>query len=343
LAVATIKEQMNFSKVGLMLRGMTMGIAEIIPGVSGGTIAFITGIYQTLLDSIKAIDHNLIGLLFKFRFREIWTKINGNFLLWLFSGMVGGIFVGVFGVSYLLENYPEVLWALFFGLILASVPLMLSQMTEWKATSIVLFILGAIIAYGVTSLSPSQGSTNCAYVFIAGVIAISALVLPGISGSFMLLLMGLYTTIIPTLKSFLKSPELSEFILLAVFGLGCLTGLMVFSRIISAAFARYQNATIALLSGFMLGSLNKIWPWRNPTRLLDKESTNFIDITSANVGNYDLLKDSIKIVKEKNVFPGEYFFEARTIPVILAFFMGLLAIYLLHKSGVMNKAKAPIS
>lgn len=319
-----------------------MGIAEIIPGVSGGTIAFITGIYKTLLDSIKAIDHNLIGLLFKFRFKEIWNKINGNFLLWLFSGMVGGILVGVFGVSYLLENYPEVLWALFFGLILASVPLMLSQMTGWNMPAVLLFILGAIIAYGVTSLSPSQGSTNYAYVFVAGVIAISALVLPGISGSFMLLLMGLYTTIIPTLKSFLKSPELSEFILLAVFGLGCLTGLMVFSRLISAAFSKFQNATIALLSGFMLGSLNKIWPWRNPTRLLDKDSASFIDVNSANINNYDLLGEAIKIVKEQNVLPGEYFFDARTVPVIIAFLIGLLAIFLLHKSGVMNKAKTSV-
>lgn len=319
-----------------------MGIAEIIPGVSGGTIAFITGIYQTLLDSIKAIDHNLIGLLFKFRFKEIWKKINGNFLLWLFSGMIGGILVGVFGVSYLLENYPEVLWALFFGLILASVPLMLSQMTGWNMPAILLFILGAIIAYGVTSLSPSQGSTNYAYVFVAGVIAISALVLPGISGSFMLLLMGLYTTIIPTLKSFLKSPELSEFILLAVFGLGCLTGLMVFSRLISAAFSKFQNATIALLSGFMLGSLNKIWPWRNPTRLLDKDSASFIDVNSATINDYDLLEEAIKIVKEQNVLPGEYFFDARTVPVIIAFFLGLLAIFLLHKSGVMNKAKTSV-
>ncbi len=325
---------MNFSKLGLILRGMAMGVAEVIPGVSGGTIAFITGIYKALLDSIKAVDHNFIGLLLGFRIKEMWAKINGNFLLWLIGGMLGGILVGVFGVTYLLEQYPEVLWGLFFGLILASVPLMLSQMKNKSGNAILLFVLGAIIAYGVTSLSPSEGSTNYLYVFAAGVIAISALVLPGISGSFILLLMGLYTTIIPTLKNFLKTQDLSDFILLAVFGMGCLTGLLGFSRLVSAAFEKYHDATIAVLSGFMLGSLNKIWPWRNPVTILNKDKASFISLDKTSISDYDLLDDGIKIVKEDNVFPSDYFFEPRILLVMLAFLLGLFLIFLLSRSNL---------
>lgn len=327
---------MNFSKLGLVLRGMAMGIAEVIPGVSGGTIAFITGIYKTLLDSIKAVDHNFLKLLFKFRLGEMWSRLNGNFLLWLFAGMIAGILIGVFGVTYLLEHYPEVLWGLFFGLILASVPLMLSQMKEKTGISIVLFILGAFIAYAITSLSPSEGSTNYMYVFVAGVIAISALVLPGISGSFILLLMGLYTTIIPTLKSFLKTQDFSDFSLLAVFGLGCITGLVVFSRIVSAAFEKYHDPTIALLSGFMLGSLNKIWPWRNPLTILNKDNGSFISLDRTNISEYNFLDEGIKIVKENNVFPADYFFDSRLPMVIIAFILGLILIFLLSRSGLIK-------
>ena len=308
-----------------------MGIAEVIPGVSGGTIAFITGIYKTLIDTIKAIDPSLIQSVFKFRFREVWDRLNGGFLLWLIMGMLGGILIGVFGVSYLLETYPEVLWAFFFGLILASVPFMLSQLKGRRASDIVFFTLGAIIAYGITSLAPTEGSLNYGYVFMAGAIAISALVLPGISGSFMLLIMGLYTTIIPTLKAFLESPEASEFGLLAVFGLGCLTGLAVFSRLISAAFEKYYNPTIALLSGFMLGSLNKIWPWRNPSQILDKVTGQFATVTKTNISNYDLKSESIKIVKEANVFPGGYYYDDRLPYVIVAVVLGMVLVYLLSR------------
>lgn len=329
---------MEFSKLGLIVRGMAMGVAEVIPGVSGGTIAFITGIYKTLLDSIKSADHHMIGYLLKFRLKDIWDRLNGPFLLWLFSGMMGGIIVGVFGVTFLLENYPEVLWGFFFGLILASVPVMLSLVdSAFDVKNILLFLCGAATAYFVTCLSPSEGSSNYLYIYAAGVIAISALVLPGVSGSFMLLIMGLYTTIIPTLKSFLKSPELSEFVLLAVFGLGILTGLVVFSRIVSAAFEKYHDRTIAILSGFMLGSLNKIWPWRNPALILDKDSQKFIELNRTTVHDYDLLSEDIKIVSETNVFPSEYFFDDRLIFVIPALLTGIFLMYGLHRSGLMKK------
>jgi len=318
-----------------------MGIAEIIPGVSGGTIAFITGIYQTLLDSIKAINLGLLKDLLRFDLKSVWIKVNGPFLFWLFGGMAVGILSGVFGVSYLLDNYPEILWGLFFGLILASVPLMMSQLDKRTFASTALFFLGTLIAYGITTLSPAAGSTNLLYVFFAGVIAISALVLPGVSGSFMLLLMGLYTTIYPALKSFLSGPNFSEFILLGVFALGCLTGLMFFSRLVSMIFEKHKYETIALLSGFMLGSLNKIWPWRNVTSLLNKDTGQTVDVTGLVPQSYMMEnggEDRFKIFSEANVLPSDYLGDPKLLATVIAFFLGLLIIYLFHRSGLMTKA-----
>ena len=332
---------MRFNSLGLVLRGMVMGIAEVIPGVSGGTIAFITGIYKTLLDSIKSIDAEFLQLLSQFKLKQMWEKINGPFLLWLFGGMIAGIVVGVFGVTYFLENYPEVLWALFFGLILGSIPMVLSQIRSFDLKTIGLVALGTLVAYGITSLNPMSGSENYLFIFIAGAIAISALVLPGISGSFMLLLMGLYSTIIPTIKSFLKSPELSEFILLAVFGLGVITGLVLFSRLVSAAFDKYRDGTIALMSGFMLGSLNKIWPWRNVETILDKRTQEFVTVDSESIQSIDMTADFVKVVKENNVFPSEYFYDSNLIPAAIAFVVGLVLMIVVHKSGLMDNATKP--
>ena len=319
---------MTISKIGLICRGMAMGVAEVIPGVSGGTIAFITGIYKTLIDTIKAVNKDLLTSIFRFRLKEVWTQLNGPFLFWLMCGMVLGILVGVFGVSHLLETYPEILWSLFFGLILASVPFMLSQIEQRQPINYIFLIIGAVIAFGITLIPPSMGSTSLLYVFVGGTIAISALVLPGISGSFILLLMGLYTTIIPTIKAFLKSPELDEFILLVVFGLGCLLGLMVFSRIVSAAFEKYHDFTLALLSGFMLGSLKKIWPWRNPTTILDKDTGRILDIEPNRIAN---IGEEVKILSEKAVLPSNYFTDPQTLLCLAAIIVGIALVGLLSR------------
>lgn len=317
---------MRISKLGLVLRGMAMGIAEVIPGVSGGTIAFITGIYKSLLDTIKAFDHHALKDLTQFKWEALWKRINGPFILFVISGMVAGILIGVFGVTHLLETYPEALWALFFGLIIASIPMMFSQMDQRKLIHIFPFVIGAAFAYLITSISPAVGSTNYLYIFFAGVVAISALVLPGISGSFILLLLGLYTVIVPTIKTFLESPSLSEFILLAVFGLGCITGLVLFSRIVSKAFEKYHDTTIALMCGFMLGSLNKIWPWRNVTSIMNKENGIVTAIESNQLGDFDLKADNIKIYTETNVLPSDYFSDPQVGLVIAGFVVGILLI-----------------
>lgn len=329
------KTPTQHSKISLILKGAAMGIAEVIPGVSGGTIAFITGIYQDLIDTISGVDQNTISDIIKFRFSKVWTSLNGPFLLYLIIGMVGGIIAGIFGVTKLLDNYPEALWALFFGLIVASIPLMFSQMHKRKWLHLIPFVVGAFIAFLITSVSPAEGSSSLVYIFIAGVIAISAFVLPGVSGSFILLLMGLYTVIIPTIKAFLESPELSELLVIAVFALGCLTGLALFSRIVSAAFKNYHDTTIAVMSGFMFGSLNKIWPWRNPTLILNKETNAFTPIDASNINSFSIADENIKIVKESNVLPMDYFSEPFTLYVIVAFVLGVLLVWAL--SSFQNK------
>lgn len=309
-----------------------MGIAEIIPGISGGTIAFITGIYQELLDTIKAIDLSLFKLLLQGKFADFWNKINGNFLLFLFGGMVLGVGVGVFGVSYLFENYPEPLWGFFFGLIIASSIYIANQITKWSAVQIALMIAGAILSYYITTISPADGSDNLLYVFFAGMIAICALILPGISGSFILLLMGMYMVVIPTLKNFLTDQSFDDFILLAVFGSGCLVGLALFSRVLSYTFANYKNATLAALTGFIIGSLNKIWPWRHITEVLDKDSG---EITKTEYFDPSKLmeNDSLKVLVEENVLPPGYYGETRMLGVVLCFLLGLAIVWLMSRYG----------
>jgi putative membrane protein len=250
--------------IAIALRGMAMGMAEVVPGVSGGTIAFITGIYERLIKAIKSIlSPSIIRSFREGGMLAFWQAIDGRFVLTLGVGMGLGIGLGVFGVSYLLTNHQEPLWGFFFGLILASVLYVGQQVDQWHIRSILALVIGTAIAYGITILNPSMGSQNLLYIFLGGVIAISALILPGISGSFILLLMGLYTTVIPAVKAVIIMEDLSQLKIVLVFGLGCLVGLASFSRVLSWTFSHYRNSTLAILAGFMLGSLNKIWPWRN--------------------------------------------------------------------------------
>ncbi len=284
--------------IGLVLKGMAMGMAEVIPGVSGGTIAFITGIYERLLETIK---HILGPEVWRTLGREglagAWSKANGAFLLTLLGGMVFGIVVGVFGITHLLENYPIQLWAFFFGLIIASAIYIGRQVGVWKATEVVGLVVGTLVAYIITIASPSEGSTHLGLVFVSGMIAISALILPGISGSFILLLMGMYTIIIPTIKDALKTLAPESLVVLGVFGAGCLLGLATFSRVLSWTFKHYHNLTLAVLTGFMLGSLNKIWPWRKAVLGLTEEG-EMVELQPGMVVD--------KVIKEVNLMPGQY-------------------------------------
>jgi putative membrane protein len=284
--------------IGLVLKGMAMGMAEVIPGVSGGTIAFITGIYERLLETIKHIlGPEVWRTLGREGLAAAWSKANGTFLLTLLAGMVFGIVVGVFGITHLLENYPIQLWAFFFGLIIASAIYIGRQVGVWKATEVVGLVVGTLVAYIITIASPSEGSTHLGLVFVSGMIAISALILPGISGSFILLLMGMYTIIIPTIKNALKTLSPESLVVLGVFGAGCLLGLATFSRVLSWTFKHYHNLTLAVLTGFMLGSLNKIWPWRKAVLGLTEEG-EMVELQPGMVVD--------KVIKEVNLMPGQY-------------------------------------
>ncbi len=309
-----------------------MGVAEIIPGVSGGTIAFITGIYEELINTVKSFNFSLLKTFKQGGIGAFWKAINGNFLLLLVSGMFIGIVVGIFAIGFLLEHYQAPLWAFFFGLIISSAIYIGRQIDRWSPGNVGLILLGLVVAFGVTLLSPAEGSTNYLLVFFSGMIAISALILPGISGSFILLLLGMYTIIRSEAEQALSTFQLESIIVIGLFALGCLLGLVLFSRVLSFTFKNYKNQTLSILTGFMLGSLNKIWPWRNPASWLDKESgevvTNLVLMSKER-----LLGDEIQLIKEVKVLPAEYlFFDAQVAWCIATFALGLAVVFLLART-----------
>lgn len=232
-----------------------MGAADAIPGVSGGTIAFITGIYDELLSAINSFDLEAFRLLFTFRLREFWQKVNGNFLLVLVSGLALGVILNLMLIDYLLTHHPIPVWSFFFGLILVSAPLVLREIRAWNPGVIVMLLAGTVMGYFITVLTPTTTPDGLWFIFACGAIAICAMILPGISGAFILLLLGKYQYVAGAVK------ELNIVIIL-VFIAGCVSGLLSFTRFLSWILKNYHNATVALLAGFMLGSLNKIWPWR---------------------------------------------------------------------------------
>ncbi len=260
--IVHMKDKTSVRTLGLIWRGMAMGIAEVVPGVSGGTIAFITGVYEQLILSIKSFDAQLFQYLHKRQWQAAWQHINGPFLLYLLLGMAAGMTIGVFGVTHVLERYPLLLWAFFFGLILASVRPVARYVSRWTIAQFVGLGFGAAVSFYITIATPAQGIASEGFIFLCGAIAISALMLPGISGSFMLLLLGMYTTIIPAVKQALSAFDPESLRILSFFAAGALVGLFSFSRVLTWLFRHYHDTTMAVLTGFMLGSLNKLWPWK---------------------------------------------------------------------------------
>lgn len=238
------------------LKGMAMGAADVVPGVSGGTIAFISGIYEELLSSISNVNLSLIQTLKKEGFKATWKQLNGNFLLSLFVGVFVSVVTLAKVIKWLLEHQPILLWAFFFGLVLASIIYIAKQITKWNVVSIIVMILGVALAYYITTLNPlvSENSSPL-FMFLAGAIAICAMILPGISGAFILVLLGAYKPILAAVND-------RDFKIIALVGAGAIVGLLTFSRILKWLFANYKNYTLAVLTGFIIGSLNKIWPWK---------------------------------------------------------------------------------
>jgi len=246
---------MALSSAGVFLRGLLMGAADIVPGVSGGTVAFITGIYDQLIDSIRAIDVEFLAKLFRLDIAGAWQHINGGFLLTLLLGIVTSIFSLAQLVSWALEHHPVPLWAFFFGLIFASALMLLREIDTWSISKALCLLSGSIVAL-VIALSPVMSlEMGIAGVFFAGFLAVCAMILPGISGSFILVLLGMYTSALAAIKSL----DL-VFILVFVVGAGC--GLLCFSRLLHWLLRRFHQGTMAVLTGFLFGSLMVVWPWK---------------------------------------------------------------------------------
>ena len=232
-----------------------MGAADVVPGVSGGTIAFITGIYDTLLESIRRINPSILRLWQKDGFKAAFNHINGWFLISLFGGIFTSIATLAKLISWLLVTHPIPLWAFFFGLILVSVFHILKQVEERTLSRWIFLLLGVAFAYCITILNPLQMEPTSINIVLAGAIAICAMILPGISGSFILLLIGMYAPVLGAVKAL-------DFGILSLFLAGCVLGLLSFSHVLSWLLKRFRDTTFMFLTGLMIGTLPKIWPWK---------------------------------------------------------------------------------
>lgn len=299
--------------LSIFARGMAMGAADIVPGVSGGTIALITGIYPTLLKSLTRFNLEAARLLLRGDIAGAWRHVNGNFLLALALGIATSLVSLARLISWLLHAYPEPLWGFFFGLILASALLLLGQIERWQWSRVLSLLAGAAIALTI-GVMPSTGFIEGNLgIFLAGFIAICAMILPGISGSFILVLLGMYSTVLAALKGF-------EIATLLIFSVGAVCGLFCFSRILEWLLRHFYQATIALLTGFLFGSLSIVWPWK---RVLEWV-----------VGS----KGQLKPAQQLPVLPDEYLARTGDDPMVLLCLLaataGLALVWLLdHKWG----------
>ncbi|WP_299991690.1 DUF368 domain-containing protein [uncultured Bacteroides sp.] len=285
----------------LTLKGVGMGAADVVPGVSGGTIAFIVGIYDELIDSIKSINGNSLKLFFTGKWGEFWKAVNGSFLISILLGIAISVFSLAKIITWLLTDYPVMVWAFFFGLVLASTWFVGKGIKEWNWKTVLAFVIGAAVAYYITVAAPAETPSNLLFIFLCGAVAICAMILPGISGSFILVLLGKYFFIMEAVKT------LDVKILLMFFAGACL-GITSFARILSYALKHFRNMTLAVLTGFMLGSLNKVWPWKETLE-------TFTDRHGV-----------VKPLVEVNVLPNQYIMEA-----VLLMIVGFFMVYFLER------------
>lgn len=241
--------------IRVFFKGMAMGAADAVPGVSGGTVAFITGIYEQLIESIRSINPGLLLTLRRGGIKAVWQKVDGTFLLTLLSGILSSILLLAHVISYLLEHQPVLLSAFFFGLVGASVLTIYGEIQDrsWRTT--LALLVGVLLMMLVGQLMPTLDVGNPLHIFIAGSIAICAMILPGISGSFLLLIMGVYGGVMHAVKSL-------DLVTMLWFAGGCAVGILSFSQVLSWLFHRFRQVTLALLTGVLIGSLSQIWPWR---------------------------------------------------------------------------------
>lgn len=300
----------------LLFKGLAMGAADVVPGVSGGTIAFITGIYSELIESLRSFNLASLGLLFKGQISSFWKKINGSFLLALFSGILISIFSLARLMQYLLANWPVLVWSFFFGLVLVSGFIVLRKISAWNIARISALVSGIVVMVVVTTFTPAETGEAYWFIFIAGAIAICAMILPGISGAFILLILGKYQFILQAVSS-LDLP------VLAIFGAGVVTGLLSFANLLSWLLRRFHDITIALLSGFIIGSLNKIWPWK-------------VTISSTIDSHGEILP-----LVQRNISPGKFYDltgnDSMLIPAISLCIAAIILIVVLEQLASKNR------
>lgn len=292
----------------ISLKGLAMGAADAVPGVSGGTIAFISGIYEELINTISGVNFSLITTLKTKGFVAFWKQLNGNFITALLIGIIVSFVSFMKLAKYLIEYHPILIWSFFFGLIVASIYFVGKQITKWNVATVLAFIIGTIIAYYITTIPASNVNDSPYFLFFAGALAICAMILPGISGSFILVILGAYKT----LSTAIDALDLKK---LALFIAGAIIGLLSFSHILKWLFKTYHNLTLAILTGFILGSLNKVWPWK---KVLSWR-------TNSKGEEVPLLEQSISPIS----FEG----DPQVIFAIVLMIVGFLTIFLLEKLG----------
>ncbi|WP_343486813.1 DUF368 domain-containing protein [Allomuricauda sp. d1] len=284
-----------------------MGAADVVPGVSGGTIAFISGIYEELILSINNINLNLFKTWKKEGFKVFWKQLNGNFLLALFLGIFISLFSLATLVSWLLENHPILVWSFFFGLVAASIFFVGKEIKKWNVATMTFFLAGAIIAYFITTLPPNENIESLPYLFLSGALAVCAMILPGISGAFILVLLGSYKTILDAVHE-------RNIVTIAIVALGAIFGLLSFARLLKWMFKKYHDITLALLTGFILGSLNKIWPWK---KVLEAKTFG----------------EKVITIKEKNISPFAFEGDNQLLWAVVLAIIGFSLIFILERAA----------
>ena len=290
----------------LILKGMGMGIANVIPGVSGGTVALITGIYQELLKSLKSFDKQAFSLLLTLNFKEFGIYANLSFLAYVFGGSLISLFSIASLFKFLFKNYPLEIWSLFFGLILASIIFIGQRIKTWNFQSYLAIIIGTLVALSLTFITPSAENNNLFYVFLCGIIGISGMILPGLSGSYILILMGNYELLM------VRSVSEFDIPLLLTFLFGSIFGLLVLSNFLHWLINKYYSLTLAGLTGFIIGSLSIIWPWK-------VVSESIIINGKEKVLSYDLF------------FPNQL--DTHNIVSIIMMIIGFFIVYLIEKNN----------
>ena len=296
----------------LVFKGMAMGAADVVPGVSGGTIAFISGIYEELIATLNSINLNSLKTLKLQGVSATWKKINGNFLLALFGGILLSILSLSKLVAWLLHEEPVLLWAFFFGLVLASIIFVLKKINQWNSAVFLGLILGGVFAYQLTQLNALGNSDSNWYLFLSGAIAICAMILPGISGAFILVILGSYANVLQALND-------KDIAKITIFMTGALIGILSFSRLLKWLFKRFKNMTLAVLTGFMIGALSKIWPWKKT--LSFRENSDGISVP----------------LKEQCIAPFSFDGDPQLLSAIGLMLFGFLMIFFLEKIGAKNK------